>query len=230
MIKAVVYLRTSTLTNVGPEKDSDERQRDAVTAYAARNGIEIVAEFYDANVKGADPITARPGFADMLDLIGCSDLRLILVEQASRFARDLIVQETGYAYLKGLGINLIAVDDPDAFLNDTPTGKLVRQILGAVSEFEKANLIAKMRRARDKKSQRSGRRCEGRKPVPADAIAIARSMYGRGASLRSISKALAGKSYVSPSGRPYLPGSIAKMVAEPSAESAEGRQSIWQVV
>ena len=37
-----------------------------------------------------------------------------LVETASRFARDLIVQETGYKFLKERGISLIAVDDPDA--------------------------------------------------------------------------------------------------------------------
>ena len=40
------------------------------------------------------------------------------MENTSRFARDLIVQETGVAMLKGAGFTLIAVDDPDAFTAD----------------------------------------------------------------------------------------------------------------
>jgi hypothetical protein len=46
---------------------------------------------------------------------------MVLVEDASRFARDLIVQLTGDDYLKKLGITLIAANAPDHFLEDTPT-------------------------------------------------------------------------------------------------------------
>jgi hypothetical protein len=58
---AVGYLRTSSATNVGPEKDSDKRQRAAIGAFAKLARFEIVAEFNDAAVSGADPIGARPG-------------------------------------------------------------------------------------------------------------------------------------------------------------------------
>ena len=61
------------------------------------------------------------------------------------------------------GFTLIAVDDPDAFTADTPTARMVRQILGAVAEFEKANLVAKLKGARDRKSAEQGQRIEGRK-------------------------------------------------------------------
>jgi DNA invertase Pin-like site-specific DNA recombinase len=73
------------------------------------------------------------------------------------------VQETGHALLKAEGIALVAVDDPDAFTADTPTAKLVRQIMGAVSEFEKAMLVAKLKGARDRASAKAGKRIEGRK-------------------------------------------------------------------
>ncbi len=46
------------------------------------------------------------------------------------------------------GITLVAVDDPDAFTADTPTAVLVRQLLGAVSQFERATLVAKLKVAR----------------------------------------------------------------------------------
>jgi len=44
--------------------------------------------------------------------------RIIIVENASRFARDLILQGTGYQSLKAKGIDLIAADSPDGFVSD----------------------------------------------------------------------------------------------------------------
>jgi DNA invertase Pin-like site-specific DNA recombinase len=43
LIPAFAYLRTSSAANVGPDKDSDRRQRDAVTAFAKRAGYELAA-------------------------------------------------------------------------------------------------------------------------------------------------------------------------------------------
>jgi hypothetical protein len=36
--------------------------------------------------------------------------------------------------LRDLGVTLIAADSPASFLDDGPTSKLIRQILGAVAE------------------------------------------------------------------------------------------------
>ena len=38
--KSVAYLRTSSRTNVGADKDSDKRQRTAIEAYAKAAGYE----------------------------------------------------------------------------------------------------------------------------------------------------------------------------------------------
>jgi DNA invertase Pin-like site-specific DNA recombinase len=110
MTKAVAYFRTSSATNVGADKDSEKRQRESVTSFARRGGYEIVDEFNDAAVSGADAIDERPGFAAMLKRIAGNGVRVILVETANRFARDLIVQETGWRFLQGLGVTLIAVE------------------------------------------------------------------------------------------------------------------------
>ena len=63
----------------------------------------------------------------MLERLLSNGVRTIVVETANRFARDLMVQEVGYAMLKERGIELIATDKPDAFLDDTPTAVLIRQ-------------------------------------------------------------------------------------------------------
>jgi DNA invertase Pin-like site-specific DNA recombinase len=158
-------------------------------------------ELHDAAVSGADHLGDRPGFAAPLAAATAAGVGTMLVESASRFARDLIVQETGHAMLKAQGMALVAVDDPDAFTTDTPTANLIRQILGAVSPFEKASLTAKLRSARDRKSAALGRRCEGRKPVPAGVVAAARRL-APGRSLRQVAAALAALGHLGLGGKP----------------------------
>jgi DNA invertase Pin-like site-specific DNA recombinase len=69
LVQAVAYIRTSSAANVGAEKDSDKRQRQAIASFAKRSGLELVGEFTDAAVSGADHIETRPGFTAMLAYI-----------------------------------------------------------------------------------------------------------------------------------------------------------------
>ena len=215
---AFAYLRTSSATNVGADKDSDKRQRAAILAYARRHGIALAGEYWDTDINGADPVHARPAFAAMLAAIAGNGVRTILVESASRFARDLIVQETGFAYLRDLGVTLIAADDPDAFTADTPTAVIIRQILGAVAQFEKASLVAKLKGARDRKRATDKNYREGRKPAPEGAQRLARRLRKKGLSLREIAAGLAAKGFVTVQGaregQPYLAQSIKVMLGE----------------
>jgi hypothetical protein len=58
--------------------------------------------------------------------------------------------------------------------DDDPSGKLIRQILGAVAEWEKCALVQKLRASR-LRIRRSGGRCEGKKPyghTPAEAKVV----------------------------------------------------------
>lgn len=192
---AVAYYRTSSATNVGADKDSLKRQQDAVRACAEARGLAIVREFYDAAVSGADPVEGRRGFAEMLDYMYGNGARTIIVENASRFARDLMVQEVGHQMLKAKKIELIAADSPESFLSDTPTAAMVRQILGAVAQFDKASLVQKLRKARDRKSKDLGRRVEGSKKWRARrasdvVVNHAKALRKQGLSLRDIGERL----------------------------------------
>ena len=97
LVEAVADMRTSSSTNVGEGKDSDKRQRAAIEAYAKAAGYDRAGRhwFYDAAVKGADPVTGAPWFAAMLDRIAGNGVRTIIVESPDRFARDLAVQLAG---------------------------------------------------------------------------------------------------------------------------------------
>lgn len=218
--KAIGYMRTSSATNVGADKDSDKRQRQAIQAFADRAGFEVVAWYYDAAVSGADPIDTRPGFAEALERIAGNGVRTIIVETANRFARDLIVQETGFRMLQQRGIDLIAADSPTSFVDDTPTAALIRQVLGAVAQFEKAALVAKLRGARDRKRRDWGK-CEGRKALTEtnpDALKLAKRLRranpitGKRMSFRDIAEKLAEAGHKSASGKPLSPSVVKRLL------------------
>jgi DNA invertase Pin-like site-specific DNA recombinase len=159
-MKAFAYLRVSGKGQV--DGDGFPRQLAAVKAYAAANGFTIPASgiYREKGVSGENELENRPALMDLLTTPG--GVKHILVEKLDRLARDLMVQETIIADLRKRGITLISVAEPD-LLRDDPSRKLMRQIFGAISEYEKAMIVAKLRGARQRIKAREGR-CEGAKP------------------------------------------------------------------
>ena len=221
--KAVAYLRTSSAANVGSDKDSDKRQREAIQRYAKATGYEVVGEFFDAAVSGADPIETRSGFGALLDTIEGNGVRVVIVEDASRFARDLITQELGILSLIKRGVCVLTSSGDDLTQSDDPTRKLMRQVAGAFAEYERARLVSKLRHARDRKRER-GERVEGRTPAHVlypEATAEAKRLRraspktGERRSFRDIAETLATAGLVTKAGKPFAPTSIKRMVDGP---------------
>lgn len=218
LILALGYLRTSSATNVGADKDSEARQRKAIEAFAKRSGYEIAATFYDAAVSGKDPIMSRPGFAALLDKVVSNGVRTVIIEDASRFARDLLTQETGIAALQALGVTVLASNGDDLTASDDDMRIAMRQIAGVFSQLEKSRLVGKLRAARQRVRDRDGK-CEGRKPLQEthpEAVELARSLRrkrkGRPVSLRAIAQTLAANGHVNERGQPFNPKSIRNML------------------
>lgn len=240
MKKAVAYLRTSSATNVGQDKDSDKRQLSAIEAFAKANGYEVTGVFYDAAVSGADAVHEREGFARMLAHLAQTpsggattsppaagdeqapappEKKFILVESPDRFARDLAVQLAGHDMLRAQGIDLIPASAPDFFLEDTPTAVLVRQVLGAIAQFEKANLVAKLAAARARKKAAGGRG-DGRKPISEthpQATLLAKQLRrkkpkGGVMSLRAIAEELAAAGHLNERGAVFNPRAVMAMI------------------
>lgn len=175
--KAVSYLRCSGLGQVGG--DTWERQQAAISKYAKANGLQLVDEFRDAGVSGTKELEDRPGLAALLDRVESNGVRVVLVENATRLARDLMVGEVILQQLADAGCTVIATDSGTDLTadSDDPTRRLIRQVLGAVAEFDRRVTVLKLKAARDRKSRRAGRRVEGKKPfgsLPGEAKAVAR--------------------------------------------------------
>ena len=151
MQSAVAYLRTSSETNVGFMKDSCDRQLEACEACAAHFGFSIAAHavFSDPGVNGSDPVVGRPGFDKLLKFCEANNVLHVFFESCDRFARDNLQQEVAYRKLKAAGFSLYSAAAPTSFLHDTPTGKLVRNILGAIAEFDKSTVVQRMMHARN---------------------------------------------------------------------------------
>jgi DNA invertase Pin-like site-specific DNA recombinase len=160
--KAVAYLRVSGKGQV--EGDGFNRQRDAIRRFATLNGCEIVGEFRDEGVSGTRELADRPGLASLLERVESNGVHLVLVERADRLARDLMVNEIIIDQFKKAGATVLTAEGVDLTTgDDDPTRTLIRQVLGAVAQFEKTVIVLKLKAARERIRRRTGR-CEGRKP------------------------------------------------------------------
>ncbi|MGO9682383.1 MAG: recombinase family protein [Beijerinckiaceae bacterium] len=219
-VPAVAYLRTSSAANVGQDKDSDRRQRHAIEAFARLAGFTIVAEYYDAAVSGADRIEERPGFAELLDQIEGNGVRTVIVEDASRFARDVQAHVLGIALLRARGVRLLA-SNGDNLTDDTDEMTEGMLTIAAVfSQIEKKRLVRKLRVARERK-RASGVKVEGRRShaeLNPEMVAMARQLRrkrpkGGQRSLREISRELAQRGHINQRGAPFSAMSVRSMLA-----------------
>ena len=160
MAKAYGYTRVSGQGQV--EGDGLTRQEEAIRSYAQAHGHEVVEIFREEGVSGT--VEDRPALARlMVDLEeNGHGIKTIIVERLDRLARDLMVQEAIVRDLQRHGYALISTTEGPDLCGDEPTRKLIRQIFGAVAEYDKSMLVAKLRAARERKKLKTGR-CEGRK-------------------------------------------------------------------
>ena len=119
---------------------------EAIRRYAKEHGIRIVRVFREEGVSGTKDLANRPAFVEMMTALHANGVQLVLVEKLDRLARDLMVQETIIGDLRKHGFDLISVAEPD-LLQDDPTRKLMRQIMGAIAEYEKTMIVLKLRGA-----------------------------------------------------------------------------------
>lgn len=158
MKAAVGYIRTSSLTNVGDNKDSAMRQRLAIMSFAANAGYEILDGniFAEEGVKGDTPLVMRPVFHNMLRHCEETCTKTIIFEDSTRFCRGLVVQEVGFKELSSAGYVLLSATNPNQFLSTDPEAVLIRQMLGAVSEYQKNSTVKKLSGARERAALSKG--------------------------------------------------------------------------
>jgi DNA invertase Pin-like site-specific DNA recombinase len=217
---AFAYIRVSGKGQL--EGDGPERQREQIRAFMDANGFTPMgSEFFEQGVSGTVDGVDRPAFLRFIQWVeefqqawkekqtapgyvdfGSRDLHMntpaLVVERMDRLARDLMVQETLLSECRKRGIKVYAADQGVAIdiANDNgdPSRTLIRQIFGAIAQWEKAVLVNKMRVAREK-IRKTGKRCEGVKPygmLPGEEgiLSILRDMVRMKESYAQISRSL----------------------------------------
>jgi DNA invertase Pin-like site-specific DNA recombinase len=224
-VPAVAYMRCSGLGQA--DGDTWDRQQAAIGKYAKAQGLTVADAdwFRDVGVSGTKDMGDRPGLAALLDRIESNGVRVVLVENATRLARDLMVSEVILAQLRDAGCRVISCDSGTDLIDesdDDPTRRLIRQVLGAVAEFDRRVTVLKLRAARERIRRRTGR-CEGRKPYgsrPGEAAVIARirelhrKPHGRERrSLQEIADTLNAEGVPTRTGKPWAKGTLHQIIA-----------------
>jgi len=164
MKKVFGYIRVSS----EGQKDGDgpKRQREAISRYCEMHGLELAGVYEDA-FTGTD--SNRPSWINMiLDIVeNGHEVKAIVVEKLDRLARDLVVQELLIKDdLNAHGIELISTMEGEDLGAENPTRKLIRQLFGAIAEYDKNMIVEKLRVARERKRAELERKAG--KPVKFD--------------------------------------------------------------
>ena len=147
--KAVIYTRTSSLTNSADDRDSKIRQEKLCRDYCQKSNFEVDAVFYDQGVSGTLSVFERNEFKEMYIYCVKNEIQHIVFENNTRFSRDLIEQELAFDRLKNEGFRLFSAAGGE--LEDSAQSEMIRQIMGAVAEYERKSIVFRLAVAKDRK-------------------------------------------------------------------------------
>ena len=207
------YLRVSSDGQI--DGDGFPRQRAAITKWAAANGYRVSRWFQEEGVSGTTDSVERPAFQEMLVALLSNGTRTVLIERMDRIARDIVVQESILKELNRKGFELVSVSEPDLCSAD-PYRSAMRQMLGVFAELDRKTIVIKLRAARQRKKQQTGR-CEGRKPFgfrdgEQQIVARMKSLKAEGRNWEAISNTLNAEGFRTRSQGNWFPATVRRIV------------------
>ena len=130
--KAVAYLRVSTDDqHLGPDA-----QRAALTAWADRAGVEIVAWYEDRGVSGGASIDRRPGLMAAINGLTEHGAGLLAVAKRDRLARDTMIAAMIERETERAGARIVSADGVGE--GNDPAAELLRGMVDLFAQYERA--------------------------------------------------------------------------------------------
>ncbi len=180
MKRVAIYARVSTDKNQTVENQLRELQ-----AVAVRLGWTVVAVHTDDGISGAKGRDQRPGFDALLKGVARKEYDMIAAWSVDRLGRSLQDLISFLADVQARGVDLYL--HQQAIDTSTPSGRMLFQLLGVFSEFERAmirsRVVAGLDRVRGKKRL-------GRPPMPTERIEQVKAMLQVGRGVRETARAL----------------------------------------
>jgi DNA invertase Pin-like site-specific DNA recombinase len=225
-VKVVGYIRVST-DRQAEEGLGLEVQEAAIRNWANAEGHRVVVVARDEGVSGS--LEDRPGLDDAFASLRERRADALVVYRLDRLARDLILQEQLLAEAWRLGAQVCSTmageagylsDDPD-----DPSRRFIRQVLGAVAEYERATIVMRLRSGRRRKAEKGGyaygapsfgltAQNGALEPVEAEQAVLTRirELRTSGASLRAISAHLEAEGLRAKRGVRWHPTTLARVI------------------
>jgi DNA invertase Pin-like site-specific DNA recombinase len=226
--RGIAYVRVSTAEQV----DSGlglEAQVVTIRATAQRLNVELVATFDDAGISGALPLEQRPGLLAAIDSLRAGDA--LLCARRDRLGRDLVNVALIEKLVQRKHARIVSPDAPD---DDSPASVLLKQLLDAFGQFERA-LIRQRTKSAMTAAKRQGRRVghvpfghrvshDGRhlevNPGEQEILQQIRLLRARGLALITICETLNEQGLRNRQGREWKPSFIGQLLDRHPAEVA----------
>lgn len=157
-MKVALYARVSK----ADDTQNLDNQLLKLREYAKAKGYEVYREYSD-QACGANP--HRPALDSMMADARGHRFSMILTVKIDRIARSMANLHAMITELEHFGIKFHCIDQPQVS-TDSPMGKLMLNILGAIAEFER-ELIRERTRDGLERTRAEGTKL-GRKPVEFD--------------------------------------------------------------
>jgi len=146
--KSAYYARTSS--DEQREKQTIQSQIAALEAEIQKNGETVVSRYNDDGFSGA--MLDRPGLDKLRADLERKVFTKLYIHSPDRLARDLMLQLLVVKELRKHGIEVVFLSHK---FGSSPGDQLLFQMLGAISEFERAQILERTRRGKLHKA-RSG--------------------------------------------------------------------------
>jgi len=218
---AVAYLRASK----DEQRLSPEAQRATVEAWAAREGVQVVAWCVDQGVCSVTPIDGRPALLAALAALREHGAGVLVVAKRDRIARDVVLAAGVEREAARLGARVTSASGEGN--GDSPADQFMRTVVDGAAQYERGLIRARTKAALAAKSAKGERvgavpfgfalaadgvhlvAVEGEQVV----IARARALAAEGRSLRAVAAQLAVEGHVSRKGGAFFAPQVARMLA-----------------
>lgn len=216
---AVGYLRVST----DMQEDSGlglDAQRDQIQTYASQKGIEVV-RWYRDTTSGTTHVEQREGLSELVKDLESN--QIVLVAKRDRLSRDLMLSLWIEKEISRVSCSLESCDG--AGNGDSPTDKLLKNLILAFGEFERS-MIAERTRAAMKslaKTRKIGRPPFGFKydssgqlkedPANHPTLQLIRELHKEGVNPSRIAKTLNEKGLKSQTGKAFSRNVVFQILA-----------------
>lgn len=216
---AVAYLRVSTDDQaLGPEA-----QRAAIERWAAARGVTVAAWHCDQGVSGAAPLDKRPALLAALADVPAVGAGLLVVAKRDRLARDTMIAAMVERMAADAGAAVTSAAGEGE--GTGPEAQLMRAMVDAFAQYERALIAARTKAAlavKSKRGERVGavplgkRLADGGKLLVLDAdesraVELVRELRAAGLSLRAIAAELDTRGMRTRNGKPWHAQQVARM-------------------